>query len=88
MTKLSEFFGIQISIRTRERPHRLPHFHARYGAESVSIAIETLEVLAGNIERRALAMVLEWAVMHRGELQLAWDAVKAGRIPKKIEPLR
>ena len=57
MPKLSEFFGIQISIRTRERPHRLPHFHARYGAESVSIAIETLEVLAGNIERRALAMV-------------------------------
>jgi len=86
MPKLSEFFGIQISIRTREH-HQLPHFHAAYAGETISISISTLEILAGNIEQRALSMVLEWAVMHRSELQHAWDEVKAGRKPNKIEPL-
>ncbi len=88
MPKLSHFYGIRISIRTREANHNLAHFHAKYSGQSVSIAIGTLEVLAGGIERRALALVLEWAVMHRSELQLAWDEVKAGHLPKKIEPLR
>lgn len=55
MPKLSKFFGIEISIRTRETPHHRPHFHARYAGEEVSIAIDTLEVLAGLVQQRALA---------------------------------
>jgi hypothetical protein len=86
--KLSKFFGIEISIRTRETPHHRPHFHARYAGEEVSIAIDSLEVLAGLIQQRALGMVMEWAVAHRGELLAAWNEIQAGRVPEKIAPLR
>jgi hypothetical protein len=88
MPKLSEFFGIKITLRTREKCHNLPHFHAVYGSEKVSIAIETLQVLSGKMNPRALGLVIEWAFQHRPELQVAWDDLKSGRMPSKIEPLR
>jgi len=88
MPKLSQFFGIEIIIRTGENSHFLPHFHAIYGDEEISVAIGTLEILAGNMNRRALALVIEWAIQHRPELQAAWDDLKAGRKPRNIEPLR
>jgi hypothetical protein len=88
MPKLSHFFGIDIVLWTREDPHQLAHFHAVYGDEEVSIAIGTLEILAGKMNRRALALVIEWAIQHRPELLAAWDDLKAGRKPNKIEPLR
>ena len=88
MPKLSQFFGIEISVRPRETSHSLPHFHARYGSEEVSVAIGTLEVLAGNMNARALALVIEWAFQHRPELHVAWSDLKAGRKPNQIEPLK
>ena len=38
MPKLSEFFGIAIYMYWGD--HGPPHFHARYGGEKASIAIE------------------------------------------------
>ncbi|MGB8356259.1 MAG: DUF4160 domain-containing protein [Chthoniobacteraceae bacterium] len=88
MPKLSRFFGIEIEIRSRETNHRLPHFHATYGDDEISIAIQTLEVLAGKFNQRALALVIEWTILHRAELQLAWDEIRAGRKPQQIEGLK
>ena len=88
MPKISEFFGIEIIIRPREDSRHLPHFHAVYGDDEVSVEIRTLQVLAGKMSSRPLAMVIEWAFQHRPEIQAAWDEVQAGRKPDKIEPLR
>jgi hypothetical protein len=68
--------------------HNPPHFHAKYGGESVSIGIESLRVLDGSLSPRALGLVMEWAAMHQQELSRAWDAVSHQRTPEKIEPLR
>jgi hypothetical protein len=87
MPKLSHFFGIDIFIPTREANHRLPHFHAAYGGERVSIGIESLDVLAGHIPAKELAMVRGWAFEHRAELLRAWQDLKAGQLPAKIAPL-
>jgi hypothetical protein len=38
-----------------------PHFHAEYAEHEALVAIETLEVVRGELPRRALALVLEWA---------------------------
>lgn len=85
MPELCRFFGIVIVVFFDE--HNPPHFHAKYGGESVSIEIESLRVMDGNISPRALGLVMEWAAMHRNELSLAWDAVSHQRTPEKIEPL-
>lgn len=87
MPKLAHFFGIDVFIPAREANHRLPHFHAAYGGARVSVAIETLEVLAGRIPAKELAMVRGWAFEHRAELLQAWNDLKAGRQPNPIKPL-
>jgi hypothetical protein len=64
-----------------------PHFHALYAEHEALIDIRTLEVMQGSLPRRALALVLEWASEHRGELMEDWDLCSRMRTPKKIAPL-
>ena len=52
--------------------HPPPHFHARYGEFEATVEIGTLEVLEGQLPRRALNLVREWAMMHREELLEDW----------------
>ncbi len=63
------------------------HFHASYGEFEALIEVETLAIYRGELPRRALALTLEWATLHREELQQDWELAKAGRSPKPIAPL-
>lgn len=85
MPEISRFFGIVIRMYFAD--HQPPHFHALYGEDEVLISIDTLAVLRGSLPRRALAMVLEWATLHREELRSDWSLAAAGRAPASIEPL-
>ncbi len=51
------------------------------------IDIRTLEVLEGQMPRRALALVLEWAQENRAELMENWELCLRNQTPKKIRPL-
>ncbi|MCT9015719.1 DUF4160 domain-containing protein [Cupriavidus gilardii] len=82
---LSIFFGIVISMYWRD--HEPAHFHARYGDAEAIIRIDTLEVMAGSLPRRALALVLEWASAHRTELAEDWRLCRNHETPKPIPPL-
>lgn len=68
--------------------HAPPHFHAVYGGDEASIAIDSLVVLRGTLPPRALSMTLEWAAAHQTELLEDWALCAANKIPKSIEPLR
>ena len=59
MPTISMFYGILIQMFWND--HAPPHFHALYGEFEALIDIRTLEVLEGQLPRRALALVLEWA---------------------------
>jgi hypothetical protein len=67
--------------------HSPPHFHAKYGEYETRIAIESLEIVRGQIPRRALALVLEWAAIHRVELQANWRRAQRGEPLRRIKPL-
>lgn len=67
--------------------HNPPHFHALYAEHEALIDIQTLEVIGGDLPRRALAMVLEWAAEHRAELMEDWSLCRAKQLPKPIRPL-
>jgi hypothetical protein len=82
---ISSFFGIVVQMFWRE--HAPPHFHALYAEFEVEIDIRTLEVIKGSLPRRALALVLEWAVLHRAELMEDWNLCQSKQPPKRIEPL-
>lgn len=85
MPTISSFFGIL--IRMYYDDHNPPHFHAYYGEHEAIIAIHTLELMEGRLPKRALAMVIEWAVEHREELMEDWDLAGLHYPLKKIEPL-
>ncbi|EKD74231.1 MAG: hypothetical protein ACD_45C00025G0001 [uncultured bacterium] len=59
MPTISMFYGIIIQMFWDD--HAPPHFHALYAEYEVQIDIKTLEIIKGNMPRRALALVLEWA---------------------------
>ncbi len=67
--------------------HAPPHFHAVYQGEEIKVNINTLEVIEGDMTRRAQALVLEWAALHRLELRQAWEQASTNKEPSKIAPL-
>ncbi|MBC7928782.1 MAG: DUF4160 domain-containing protein [Bryobacteraceae bacterium] len=85
MPIVSSFYGI--FIRMFFNDHAPPHFHARYGEHEATINISTLEVIEGQLPRRALNLVREWAKMHGEELLEDWWLCRANAPPAKIEPL-
>jgi hypothetical protein len=85
MPRISHFFGIVIAMYYDD--HAPPHFHARYGEFEALIAIDSLTVLEGGLPRRALALTVEWAALHRAELAIDWDRARDGLPLAAIPPL-
>jgi len=85
MPRISEFFGI--IIRMFFNDHSPAHFYAEYHGEEAVYTIDTLEVLRGELPRRAHAMVVEWATLHRMELRENWELARQGLALHAIEPL-
>ncbi len=85
MPEISRFLGIVIAIYWQE--HGVPHFHAKYGGQRASFSIEDLRLLEGCLPPRVMALVLEWAFLHRDELMANWHLAMARKPLKTIEPL-
>lgn len=85
MPTISTFYGILIQMFWNDDAP--PHFHALYAEDEVLVDIRTLEVTEGQMPRRALALVLEWAQEHRVELMEGWESCSRNQSPKKIRPL-
>ena len=86
MPEISRFFGMAITMYWDE--HNPPHFHVKYGNETAVIEIKTLKVTKGNLSRRALELVLDWAELHQDQLMEDWDLCQNDLMPNKIEPLK
>src|SRR5439155_26227802 len=89
MPEIARFFGI-ISRMVAEpaAPHPRPHLHAYYQDEVGIFAIDTLELIGGDLHQQQRRLVEAWGEIHRSELLAAWDRLQAGKPPGKIEPLR
>jgi hypothetical protein len=83
--EISRFFGIIITMYSNDHPP--PHFHARYGSQKALIAIDPPGLLVGQLSPKALALVTEWAVLHRDELLADWQLARQQQPLNKIPPL-
>lgn len=86
MPVISAFYGILIKMFFND--HAPPHFHAEYAEFKATVDIEKLEVIEGDLPRRALELVLDWAELHQAELLKDWNLCLAKQQPKKIDPLK
>lgn len=85
MPEICRFFGIVITIYYKE--HGSPHFHAKYAGQTGVFSIHELKLIEGQLPKRVIAMVLEWAFEHRAELMANWDLAMAQKPLKSIRPL-
>ena len=67
--------------------HCPPHFHVAYQGYNAVIDIETLQVKVGQLPRRALNLVFDWAELHQEELRANWKFIEEGRPLSNISPL-
>ena len=73
MPVLSRFYGIIIRMYFQQAEHNPPHIHALYGEDMAAVDIQTGEILEGQLPPKALAMVREWAAIHKNELLHMWE---------------
>ena len=85
MPRVSYFFGIL--IRMFHNDHLPPHFYAEYGDDEAVYEIDTLIISRGRLPRRAHALVVEWATLHRAELRANWDLARRGVPLSEVQPL-
>lgn len=64
--------GISFVVHSNEQNHNIPHVHAQYGEYEISIAIESGEVLAGNIPPQNLKRAVKWVKKNKEKLLSAW----------------
>jgi len=79
MPVVARFYGIVIKMYFRE--HGVPHFHAIYGEYNGVFAIDTLEMIEGDLPRRAHKLVREWAGQYQGDLRAMWETQDFRQLP-------
>jgi hypothetical protein len=87
MPSISRFYGITIWMFWNEGHHGRPHFHARYGKHQASLDLAG-EIIVGELPRRTLRLVQDWAELHTDELRANWQRVVNREPLKPIDPLR
>lgn len=85
MPELSRFLGIVIAMYYLD--HEPAHFHAIYGEQEAIFAIEDLRMIKGNLHGRVAGLVIEWATLHKAELEKDWLLCKKQMPLNKIKPL-
>ncbi|MCM2286741.1 MAG: DUF4160 domain-containing protein [Desulfobacula sp.] len=79
MPIIARFYGILIKMYFKE--HGKPHFHALYGEFNAVFDIETMEVLEGDLPRRAEQLVREWGQSYQTELREMWKKQQFKQLP-------
>ena len=89
MPEICRFFGIIIRMYAEpQAPHHQPHFHAYYQEDVGVYAIDTIELIAGQLPRRQHRLVEAWVELHQRELLVDWERLQSGQMPFKMDPLQ
>ena len=79
MPVIARFYGILIKMYFLE--HGVPHFHAIYGEFNGVFRIESLEMMEGDLPRRARNLVEEWAKRYQDDLAEMWRSQQYRALP-------
>lgn len=81
MPVISRFYGIIIKMYFSQSEHGIPHFHAMYGEYNGVFAIETLEMIEGDLPTRSQKLVKEWGMLYQAELLHMWQNNEFKQLP-------
>ena len=83
MPVISRFYGLIIKMYFQQSEHNPPHFHALYGEYMGAFDIDSLEMIEGDLPKKAQTLVREWACPHKNDLLNIWETQEF----KKLSPL-
>lgn len=81
MPVIARFYGMVIKMYFLGSEHNPPHIHVVYGEYLGVVDIKTLEMLEGDLPRKALSMVQEWAAQYQSELLDMWETQQFRALP-------
>jgi len=81
MPVVARFYGIVIKMYFSQSEHGIPHFHAIYGEFNGVFAIETLEMIEGDLPNRSRKLVKEWATLYKSDLLHMWETNEFKQLP-------
>lgn len=79
MPEIARFYGIVIKLFFGDHPP--PHFHAIYGEYVGLFNIATLEMIEGDLPKRARQLVIEWARINQDSLEQMWESQEFHKLP-------
>lgn len=81
MPVISRFYGMVIKMYLLGKEHNPPHFHVIYGEYNCVIDIQNLDVIEGDLPKKGLNLVLEWAIQYQSELLDIWNTQNFKKLP-------
>ena len=81
MPEICRFYGIVTKTFFKPKEHEPSHIHALYGEYVGEFNIRTLEMIEGDLPKKAQELVTEWLKMHQDALQHMWDSQTIGKLP-------
>ena len=81
MPEISRFYGIVIKMFFKTKEHEPSHIHALYGEYLGEFNILTMEMIQGDLPKKAQELVREWLSLHQSELQEMWEKQQIGKLP-------
>jgi Domain of unknown function (DUF4160) len=85
MPSISQFYGVSIYMYFMD--HTPPHFHAMHGDDEALLTIAPPGLYQGELPKKALKRVLEWATLNQVDLAANWQLAQAGQPLNQIAPL-
>ena len=79
MPEIARFYGIIIKLFFGDHPP--PHFHAVYGEYIGLFDIDTLDMIEGDLPKRAKKLVTEWASLNNDKLKQMWNNQEFYKLP-------
>lgn len=81
MPEISRFYGIIIKMFFKPKEHEPSHIHALYGEYMGEFNLRTLEMIEGDLPKKAQELVIEWLSLYQQELQVMWDSQQITKLP-------
>ena len=81
MPEITRFYGIVIKMFFKPKEHEPSHIHALYGEYMGEFNVRTMEMIQGDLPKKAQDLVQEWISMYQNELQAMWDRQQIQKLP-------
>ena len=81
MPTISSFYGITIVMYLRNKEHNPPHVHAITPEFDAPFLIADGEIMEGEFPAKAKAMVKEFKLKYRKELEEMWEKEQYKKLP-------